>query len=121
MQSDQGTCPACWSTEELPGAVCPQSAVAWGSSVSTFKKRVLSFTNPADTQVCTGSCRTAHWASQPSWEHELISRNDQLLPNVNCMVSTYEHDTSRETLDFKLLQMKKWPCLLSEIKNPLEL
>ena len=58
MPSDQGTCPACWSTEELPGAVCPQSAVAWGSSVSTLRVGVLRFTGSC-RQLCTRSCRIA--------------------------------------------------------------
>ena len=89
MPSDQGTCPACWSTEELLGAVCPQSAVAWGSSVSTLRVGILRF---------TGSCRhsVVHRIIQDSplgksaklGSH--LSRNDYFVHKNSCMVSTYE-------------------------------
>ena len=89
MQSDQGTCPARWSTEELPGAVCPQSAVAWGSSVSTLRVGVLRFTGSC-RQLCTGKRGTAHWASQPSWEDELLSRDVYFVHRINAVCNHCE-------------------------------
>ena len=85
------------SPKELPGAVCPQSPVDLGSSVSTLREEMLRFTS---------SCRhsVVHRKMQPTgqvpcWEDEHLSRNVYFVHKINTVFNYYAQTSSRVILE----------------------